>query len=98
MESLNWRLRGPVGALALKGALIKEAKSADERVFLLSELALELDRCKPKATPGCLSVVIVRSEIRRLVGEIMESARQEASTVTGEMRRYVEIVTQTVNG
>jgi len=98
MESLNWRLRGPVGALALKDALIKEAKSADERVFLLSELALELDRCKPKATPGCLSVVIVRSEIRRLVGEIMESARQEASTVTGEMRRYVEIVTQTVNG
>ena len=97
-ESLEWRLRGPVGALALRNALVKEAKSDEERMFLLSELALELDRCSPKTAAGCMPVAVVCSEIRRLTGEIMASVRQNAASVAAEMRRYLDIVAGTVSG
>lgn len=97
-ESLEWRLRGPVGALALKNALVKEAKSDEERIFLLSELALELDRCSPRTAAGCLPVAAVRSEIRRLAGEIVASVRQDAANVAVEMRRYIDIVAGAVSG
>lgn len=97
-ESLDWRLRGPVGALALKNALVKEAKSDEERMFLLSELALELDRCSPKTAAGCLPSAVVRTEIRRLACEIMESVRQDAGHVVTELQRYIDIVAGTVMG
>jgi hypothetical protein len=98
MESLEWRLRGPVGALALRNALIREARSNEERMFLLSELALELDRCSPKTAIGCLPIAAVRSEIRRLAGEIMASVLQSAEGVAADMRRYIEVVAGTVTG
>ena len=44
VESLAWRLRGPVGVLAVARAIAREARSADERAFLLTELALEHER------------------------------------------------------
>jgi hypothetical protein len=97
-ESLDWRLRGPVGALALRNALVKEAKSDEERMFLLSELALELDRCSPRTAAGCLPVSTVRSEIRRLAGEIVSSVRQDDVNVAPDMRRYIDVVAGTVAG
>src|SRR5205085_6281364 len=41
-DALDWRLRGPVGALALAESLGKEARTADEAHFFLAELALAL--------------------------------------------------------
>src|SRR5205823_11691325 len=34
-EALDWRLRGPVGVQAISRAISKEARSAEERAFLL---------------------------------------------------------------
>jgi hypothetical protein len=96
-ESLEWRLRGPVGALALKTALVKEAKSDEERMFLLSELALELDRCSPKTAIGFLPVAVVRSAISELASEIMVAVRMDAGKATTDMQRYIEIVAGTVS-
>ena len=96
-ESLAWRLRGPVGALALRNALFKEAKSDEERMFLLAELALELNQCSPTTSVGCLPVADVRSEIGRLVGEIMASIHNEPGKGPTEMRRYIDIVARTIS-
>jgi hypothetical protein len=96
-ESLEWRLRGPVGVLALWNALDKEATSNEERMFLLSELALELDRCTPTTADGCLPVSVVRSAILRLAGEIMDSIHRKSDIVAAEMRHYMDHVAEAIH-
>lgn len=65
LDALAWRLGRPVGALALADALQKEAQSAEERLFLLTELMLQLGHVTlPKETPpGCLPTRTIRAEI-----------------------------------
>lgn len=69
-ESLHWRLRGPIGVIAVADALVKEGQSDEEKAFLLSELALELARVRPSSGPGCLSTTRVREAIQSVVGEL----------------------------
>ncbi len=69
-QALAWRLRGPVGVMALAQAVGKEARSEQERCFLLAELCLELRRVKAETAPGSLSAVRVRAALRELVHEI----------------------------
>ena len=64
-QALTWRLRGPVGVLAVAQAIAKEAKSEQERCFLLTELCLELARVRPQVSPGSLTSQRVRSPIAR---------------------------------
>ena len=70
IEFLRWRLRGPVGVMALAQALVREAKSEEEKAFLLSELLLELARVQPESSPGCLATDVHSAEIRSVIIEI----------------------------
>ncbi len=51
LDSLNWRLYGPVGVDSVSRAIQLEARSDEERVFLLTELVLELSRVNPASVP-----------------------------------------------
>ncbi len=69
-ESLNWRLYGPIGVNSLKEAILKEAKSENEKVFLLAELALELSRVKPTETNVSIKAEEVKTAIKKLLEEL----------------------------
>lgn len=69
-ECLDWRIRGPVGVMALASALRKQAKSNEERAFLLAELALELTRVKPATAPGSLPSNRVRKALKDAASEL----------------------------
>jgi hypothetical protein len=69
-QALEWRLHGPVGVMALAQALAKEARSEQERCFLLAELCLELARVRPPVSPGSLSPAHVRKSLRQVARDI----------------------------
>jgi hypothetical protein len=91
LEFLRWRLRGPVGVLALAKALEREAQSDEEKAFLISELVLELARVQPQAKPGCLPPAQHLAEIRALIPEL-KSLVPDAPAGPENLRRYVESV------
>ncbi|MFL5342237.1 MAG: hypothetical protein ACJ8F7_18985, partial [Gemmataceae bacterium] len=91
LEFLQWRLRGPVGVLALAQALEREAQSDEEKAFLVSELILELARAKPQSVPGCLLPAQHLAEIRALIPEL-KSLVPGGPAGPENLRRYVESV------
>lgn len=95
LEFLRWRLRGPVGVLALAKALEREAQSGEEKAFLVAELILELSRVKPQAAPGCLPPSRHLAEIRDIIPEL-KSLVPCGSAGAENLRRYVESVLEKV--
>lgn len=91
-EFLQWRLRGPVGVMALADALVREAKSDDERAFLISELALELNRIRPETAPGCLTPEEHKAEVRAVVQELRALVPEGIGDGPKNLREYVEAV------
>jgi hypothetical protein len=69
-ESLMWRLYGPIGVNALKDAIFKEAKSDEEKMFLLAELALELAQIRPRSTEISLDPTIVKSTVKDMLNNL----------------------------
>lgn len=94
-ECLDWRLRGPVGVVAVAEALQREARSADERRFLLAELLLELHRTVPETAPNCLSAEEVGLAIQDLLGELARELATERHTRT-PIDRYVADVLEAI--
>lgn len=73
-ESLQWRLRGPIGVLTLAKAIMREGKSEDEKAFLVAEIVLELGRINTKEdAPRSLMREVVGEELRRIIHEIKET-------------------------
>lgn len=70
MESLNWRLYGPIGVQTLIDAISNEAKSNEEKKFLVAELALELSRVKPMSFPNSLKPIEIKAAIKKLLSNI----------------------------
>lgn len=70
-ESLAWRLHGPIGVKSLQEAIVNEAKSDEEKRFLLAELALELSRVNPQETEISLKRESIKAEIRKVVEEMV---------------------------
>jgi hypothetical protein len=87
-QALAWRLRGPVGVLAVAQAIVKEAKSEHERCFLLTELCLELARVRPQTSPGALSPQHVRSSLRDLITEIRATIPTDALASLPALAEY----------
>ncbi|MBI3462528.1 MAG: hypothetical protein HY000_05630 [Planctomycetes bacterium] len=77
-QALAWRLRGPVGVLALAQAIGKEARSEPERCFLLTELCLELARVRPQEAAGSLSKARIRAALKELIREIRAGVSSDA--------------------
>jgi hypothetical protein len=94
-QSLTWRLRGPVGVLALARAIDKEAQEARseaERCFLLTEMCVALHRVRPAEGPGSLSKVRVRKALRELVLEIRSAIPPETLAADPAMGDYARRV------
>ncbi len=95
-EYLRWRLRGPVGVLSLAKALHREARSDEERAFLVAELALELVRVKPPAEKGCLPPKQHLEEVRGVIPELKALIPPATPGGPENLRRYVESVFERV--
>lgn len=75
VEALDWRLRGPVGPMAIAAAFRREAATEVEGLFFLAELALTLSRVCPKeAARGGLSPSQVEERLRASIAEVEEFA------------------------
>ena len=90
--ALQWRLRGPVGVLALADALEREAHSDDEAAFLLCELALELGRVQPQSGRGCVRPSRVRDELKQVVAELRARTWRRRKLASSTLREYVKEV------
>ncbi len=97
LEILRWRLRGPVGVMALANAMVRESKSEEERAFLISELALELDRVKPETVPGYLAPDIYQAEIREVISELRTLVSDISPNSPQNLRKYVQSVFRAVS-
>lgn len=93
-ECLQWRISGPVGVMAVAQALTREARSDDERAFLLAELALELTRVKPRGGPGTLSAHEVRESLRSAAHDLQRSLLLPDNRRQGYLAQYLERVSQ----
>ena len=88
-QALEWRLRGPVGVIALAQAVGKEARSEQERCFLLTELCLELARVRPQTSPGSFSPARVCKSLRQVTQEIRATISSDALTGLPALATYV---------
>ena len=70
IEVLQWRLRGPVGVMALADAISREAMSPEESAFLITELALEISRVKFSHTIGCISPDVQYNAMKSVIQEL----------------------------
>jgi len=95
-ECLDWRLRGPVGVMALAEALKREAQSDEEKAFMLTELALELARIKPKEAQGCLAPARVNKEIRDLIVELRDHIPSRGIGRVRNLKQYLDSVFEIV--
>ena len=74
-DALLWRLRGPVGPLALARALAEAAQSQGEACFLLAEVALALRRVDVAKIAVGVSEEWARHEVASLKAEVEQMAR-----------------------
>lgn len=88
--ALAWRLRGPVGVLALAQAIGKEAHSEEERCFLLTELCLELRRVRLHSPPDALDAKRVRAALAELAEEIRAGISMEALAGMPALAAYTQ--------
>ena len=78
LETLRWRLFGPVGPQAIARGLLRETDGAGggfvrgEPAFILAELALTIDRVHWSATFRHVDRRKGRAEVRRLLKELAE--------------------------
>ena len=91
-DVLAWRLRGPVGPLALARALAEGARSPGEAAFLLADLALALGRLDV----GAMATGVAEDEVRHELGDVRAQIEGLAATqladpnaVPPAMRQYV---------
>jgi hypothetical protein len=91
-ETLDWRLRGPIGVSALAKAISKEAKSDQERAFILTELAMELSRVRPKEMPGSLPRYLVKKRVAEIIKELREMIARYPITDNEKLRHYIQSV------
>jgi hypothetical protein len=95
-QVLAWRLRGPVGVLALGQAIGKEARSETERCFLLTELCLELTRVRPQDAAGSLSKARIRAALKELSREICAGISSDAILGEPALANYAKTVFEEV--
>jgi hypothetical protein len=77
IESLHWRVFGPIGVKALYKAILETAKSEEEKAFLLTETALELANLIPQINKETISL----SEFRKTIKEIIMELKKEINNL-----------------
>ena len=88
-ESLAWRLRGPIGVTAVAQAIVKEARSIEERAFLLTELAMEIAQSRPKTVPGCLPVQEIDKHLSEMIVELKDQVFEDLTDAPSTLKQYI---------
>jgi hypothetical protein len=89
VEALDWRLRGPVGPMAIASAFRREAATEVEGLFFLAELALTLRRVRAEeAARGGLSTHQVKERLRASIAEVEELAAPLLSSTDSAIGGY----------
>lgn len=90
VETLDWRLNGPLGAMMLALAIRKDARHLDEACFFLAELALTLKRVRvSEAASGGLNKKTIRVNLRKCIQQIEDLASAILNDGESAMDRYV---------
>ena len=96
IESLNWRIFGPVGVKALCKAITETAKSEEEKAFLLTEIVFELKNVKPHISKETIS----KSEFKKTIDEITLELKKEIKnldlTENQQLNDYITNVFQEI--
>jgi len=87
---LYWKINGPVGVKSLAAALQREAKSSEERAFLLTELALALARVKPQMAPGAVPAATVCQRLKDIIIEIRDSIPSGELAQVPHLSQYIQ--------
>lgn len=91
-ECLSWRITGPVGVMAVAKALEREAKSTEERSFLMAELALELTRVRSTDTPGYLPAARVRKVLLETAQDLCRMGDFQGISAHKHLQMYLSRV------
>ena len=89
-ETLQWRLHGPIGVKAIAKAIIKEAKSDEEKAFLLCEIALELSRIDYQERDNSLENSFVTSELQIIIRGLYKDIKAYRPKLKPELSRYIK--------
>jgi hypothetical protein len=74
---------------------VKEARSAEERAFLLAELMLELARVRPSEISGGLHSSEVKAGLREMITELRALLSHETLPDDPAFRSYLEAASVT---
>lgn len=89
LDSLEWRLKGPVGARALVEAIKREIRNPEEQCFLIAELCLDLSRVEPQEAEGTLKAQVVKSVIRDFIEEITRGLNLDSIQTNKGLLTYI---------
>ena len=78
--------------MALSDAILREARSPEESMFLLTELALELARAKFTPTIGCLAPEIQQTEVQSVIRTLRSRLGEDCQHGPENLQRYVRDV------
>ena len=95
---LNWRIHGPVGVMAVANALKREAKSTEERLFLVAELALELARVNPEDAHGYLPASRVREVLLETARALCDGGSLRERSINKHLQVYLNSITAHIAG
>lgn len=95
LQSLKWRIYGPVGLQALVNAILSDKEDAElklpeERAFFLAELILELSSIKPDTAVNYLPAETVRTELQKFIDQLKTRILQDPELKDSWIRPYVE--------
>ena len=89
-DALQWRISGPIGVNAVANAISKEAKTDEEKAFLLTELALEISRIQPSTAPGCLPNEMIIDELRKVIHQLKDRIADCKLKKSGNINKYID--------
>lgn len=94
MEILGWKLRGPVGVKAVVAAIVREAKSEEEKSFLLAELCLSLSQVNPvqHSDKNLIAPQIVKAEIKKMILEVRKEVEVDSLEGVTGLKDYISKV------
>ena len=88
-NSLHWRINGPVGVMALAKAIMKEAKSNEEKVFLLAEIALDISKVSITSKENSLDEREIKEALKGAVNQLKKLQTSVKASIEANLKSYV---------
>lgn len=88
IESLEWRLNGPIGLNAVISALEKHASSNNELSFLMAELVMEINRISYNPTEKSIDKELYNSSINKVLHTIIPKIEKASEGSSSAIKHY----------